>query len=205
MSRAGVRRGEQITLGHNTPMPWPNLCSITVGRLPDNDVVVPLDVVSGRHARLEREGNRVLLIDLDSRNGTSLNDPRNKISRAAIQPGDVVFLGTHKIMAAQLLAALPEGRAGSRAGAARHENRGAAARRSRREAFTCGARQSGSADTRVLVPVLSVGSLLGAGDGIQRGLCPGSRRGLLDISGRPETASLLGREDTNRPDTGAPS
>lgn len=103
-----VRRGEQITLGHNTPMPWPNLCSITVGRLPDNDVVVPLDVVSGRHARLEREGNRVLLIDLDSRNGTSLNDPRNKISRAAIQPGDVVFLGTHKIMAAQLLAALPK-------------------------------------------------------------------------------------------------
>ena len=103
-----VRRGEAITLGLTTPMPWPNLSSITVGRLPDNDVVVPLDMVSGHHARLEREGNRVFLIDLESRNGTSLNDPLNKISRTAIQPGDVVFLGTHKVMARDLLAALPD-------------------------------------------------------------------------------------------------
>jgi len=103
-----VRRGEAITLGLDTPMPWPNLSSITVGRLPDNDVVIPLDMVSGRHARLEREGNRVFLIDLESRNGTALNDPLNKIARAPIQPSDVVFLGTHKIMARDLLAALPE-------------------------------------------------------------------------------------------------
>jgi pSer/pThr/pTyr-binding forkhead associated (FHA) protein len=102
-----VRHGEPITLGLSTPMPWPNLASITVGRLSNNDVVIPLDMVSGRHARLEREGNRVFLIDLDSRNGISLNDPLNKISRAAIQPGDVVFLGTHKVLAAELLAALP--------------------------------------------------------------------------------------------------
>ena len=89
-------------------MPWPDLSSITVGRLPDNDVVVPLDMVSGRHARLEREGNRVFLVDLGSKNGTSLNDPLNRIRRAAIGPGDVVFLGTHRVAAAELLAALPE-------------------------------------------------------------------------------------------------
>ena len=82
-----VRRGEAITLGQNTPMPWPNLCSITVGRLPDNDVVVPLDMVSGHHARLEREGNRVFLVDLESRNGTSLNDPLKKITRRADPSG----------------------------------------------------------------------------------------------------------------------
>ena len=103
-----VGRGEKIMLGLSTPMPWPNLSSITVGRLPDNDVVIPLDMVSGRHARVEREGSRVFLIDLHSSNGTSLNDPLNKISRAAIQAGDVVFLGTHRIAAAELLAALPE-------------------------------------------------------------------------------------------------
>ncbi len=85
-----------------------NPTSISVGRLPDNDVVIPFDMVSGHHARLEREGNRVFLIDLDSKNGTSLNDPLNKISRAVIQPGDIVFLGTHKVMAADLLAELPE-------------------------------------------------------------------------------------------------
>jgi hypothetical protein len=50
----------------------------------------------------------VFLIDLDSRNGTALNDPLNKISRTAVQPGDIVFLGTHKVLAAELLAALPE-------------------------------------------------------------------------------------------------
>jgi pSer/pThr/pTyr-binding forkhead associated (FHA) protein len=103
-----VRRDDPITLGLTTPMPWPNLISITVGRLPDNDVVVPLDVVSGCHARLEREGNRVFLIDLDSTNGTALNDPLNKIRRAAIQPSDVVFLGTHRIPARELLVALPD-------------------------------------------------------------------------------------------------
>jgi pSer/pThr/pTyr-binding forkhead associated (FHA) protein len=103
-----IRRGDKIILGLSTPMPWPNLSSITVGRLPDNDVVIPLDMVSGRHARLERQGNQVFLLDLKSTNGTSLNDPLNRISRAAIQPGDVIFLGTHRIAAAELLAALPE-------------------------------------------------------------------------------------------------
>ena len=76
-----VRRGEAIMLGLNTPMPWPDLSSITVGRLPDNDVVIPLDMVSGHHARLERQGNRVFLVDLGSRNGTSINDPLKKITR----------------------------------------------------------------------------------------------------------------------------
>ncbi len=103
-----VRRGEAITLGQSIPMPWPALWSITVGRLPDNDVVIPLDNVSGRHARLEREGGRVFLVDLGSTNGTALNDPLNKIGRAAIGPGDVVYLGTHRIAAAELLASLRE-------------------------------------------------------------------------------------------------
>jgi pSer/pThr/pTyr-binding forkhead associated (FHA) protein len=102
-----VRRGEAITLGQNTPMPWPNLSSITVGRLPDNDVVIPLDMVSGHHARLEREGNRVFLVDLESRNGTAINDPLKKITRAPIRAGDVVFLGTHKVMASDLLSKMP--------------------------------------------------------------------------------------------------
>jgi pSer/pThr/pTyr-binding forkhead associated (FHA) protein len=103
-----VRHGEQIMLGQNTPMPWPSLSSITIGRLPDNDVVIPLDMVSGHHARLERQGGSVYLVDLNSSNGTSLNDPLNKIRRAVVRPTDVVFFGTHKIKAAELFAALPE-------------------------------------------------------------------------------------------------
>lgn len=103
-----VRRGEAIMLGRDVAMPWPDLSSITIGRLPENEIVIPLDMVSGRHARVEREGSRVFIVDLGSTNGVSLNDPLNKVRRAAIVPGDVVFLGTHRVAAAELLAALPE-------------------------------------------------------------------------------------------------
>ena len=103
-----VRRGDPVMLGRNTPLPWPKaIVAITIGRRADNDVVIPLDAVSGEHARLEREGSRVFLVDLGSTNGTALNDPANKIKRAVLKPTDAVFLGTHRVSAADLLAALP--------------------------------------------------------------------------------------------------
>lgn len=103
-----VRRGDSVTLGRETPLPWPPAAaSITIGRLPDNDVVIPLDVVSGHHARLERDGNETFLVDLGSSNGTALNDPLKKISRAAIKAGDTIFFGTHRVAAVSLLAELP--------------------------------------------------------------------------------------------------
>src|SRR2546423_365606 len=40
-----VRRGDPVTLGRNLPLPWPPIVrSITIGRLPDNDIVMPLDM-----------------------------------------------------------------------------------------------------------------------------------------------------------------
>ncbi len=104
-----VRPGESIMLGQSTPMPWPDLSAVSIGRLSDNDFVVPLDNVSSHHARLERQGGRVYLVDLGSRNGTALNDPMNKISRAEVKPGDIVFLGTHRLDANDLLACLHSG------------------------------------------------------------------------------------------------
>jgi hypothetical protein len=83
--------------------------SITIGRLGDNDLVIPLETVSGHHARLERDGTQVYLVDHDSTNGTAINDPLNKITRAPLKPTDFVFLGTHRISAADLLSALPTG------------------------------------------------------------------------------------------------
>ncbi len=60
-----VRRGDPVTLGRNTPLPWPDaVTSITIGRLPDNDLVISMETVSGHHARLEREGNLAYLVDL---------------------------------------------------------------------------------------------------------------------------------------------
>ena len=56
-----VRRGDPVTLGHNTPLPWPPLVrTVTIGRLPDNDIVIPLDMVSGYHAAIRaRRQHRV--------------------------------------------------------------------------------------------------------------------------------------------------
>jgi pSer/pThr/pTyr-binding forkhead associated (FHA) protein len=103
-----VRRGDPVTLGRNILLPWPApAITITIGRDTDNNVVIPLDAVSLEHARLEREGDRVFLVDLRSTNGTAINDPLNKIKRALLRPTDAVFLGTHRVAAADLLAAMP--------------------------------------------------------------------------------------------------
>src|SRR5262249_14003193 len=60
-----VRRGESVTLGRDTPLPWPSLApSVRIGRSPDNDVVIGVDCVSGHHARLERVGEQVFVTDL---------------------------------------------------------------------------------------------------------------------------------------------
>ena len=102
-----VRRGDPVTLGQDISLPWPRVpISISVGRSPDNDVVIPFDAVSAHHVRVERDAKGVFLVDLGSTNGTAINDPSNKIIRAPLKPNDFIFLGTHRIAAAELLAAL---------------------------------------------------------------------------------------------------
>jgi pSer/pThr/pTyr-binding forkhead associated (FHA) protein len=43
---------------------------LTVGRLPDNDIVIEDDLVSGHHGRIEKSGPRWRYIDLGSTNGS---------------------------------------------------------------------------------------------------------------------------------------
>ena len=104
-----VERGAVVTLGRNESLPWHEVpVYATIGRAPDNDVVIPFEAVSANHARIERRGQQVFLVDLNSTNGTSLNDPQNKITRAPLSRRDAVYLGSHRVAAADLLAALPE-------------------------------------------------------------------------------------------------
>lgn len=104
-----VRPGDTITLGASVAFPWSMIRDfVSIGRSLDNDVVIPLDSVSGRHARLERENGLVYLVDLGSTNGTAVNDPLNKIERVPLKPTDAVFFGTHRVATAQLLASLPK-------------------------------------------------------------------------------------------------
>jgi pSer/pThr/pTyr-binding forkhead associated (FHA) protein len=65
---------------------------VTVGRAPDNGIVLPDDCVSHHHARLERYDGEWWLSDLGSRNGTFLNGiPISK--PVPVADGDVITLG----------------------------------------------------------------------------------------------------------------
>lgn len=69
---------------------------VTIGRLPDNTVVIDNPAVSGRHARVGLEGERYFVQDLESLNGTVLND--RLIVKEALRDGDVIQIGKHKLV-----------------------------------------------------------------------------------------------------------
>lgn len=68
---------------------------VTIGRLPDNMIVIDNPAVSGRHARVYREGHHYVLEDLKSTNGTFVND--RPIARHTLLEGDVVLVGKHSL------------------------------------------------------------------------------------------------------------
>jgi pSer/pThr/pTyr-binding forkhead associated (FHA) protein len=72
---------------------------VTIGRLPDNMVVIDNPAVSGRHARVYREGNHYVLEDLKSTNGTFVND--KPVARHTLLEGDVVSVGKHTLVFTQ--------------------------------------------------------------------------------------------------------
>lgn len=74
---------------HNIP--------VTVGRRDENDIVIDNMAVSGHHAVIEmEEPNYYVLVDLDSLNGTFLNDV--KTSRSRIFDGDTIVIGKHSLV-----------------------------------------------------------------------------------------------------------
>jgi ABC transport system ATP-binding/permease protein len=66
---------------------------VTIGRAPENNVVLDDLLVSRRHAVLRRSDNRWELVDSNSANGTYVNG--NRITSAVIGPDDVVGIGHH--------------------------------------------------------------------------------------------------------------
>lgn len=63
----------------------------TVGRSSDADVKLDDTGVSRRHAEIRREGDDVVLVDLGSTNGTTVNG--RAIERVRLTPGDTIRLG----------------------------------------------------------------------------------------------------------------
>jgi VWFA-related protein len=77
----GPRAGEVVPLTRS---------KTRIGALPDNDVVIPLETISRYHAAIHRKGRQVEIEDLNSRNGTFVND--SAIRTLPLQPGDKIRL-----------------------------------------------------------------------------------------------------------------
>src|SRR3977135_3721416 len=68
---------------------------VTIGRSPDNDLPVDNLAVSNYHAKIYYEAGRMVIEDLDSLNGTFVNDLR--VERATLHDGDSIWIGKHPI------------------------------------------------------------------------------------------------------------
>lgn len=68
---------------------------ITLGRLPNNTVVLNHPQVSGQHARLERSGNSYRIVDLNSTNHVYVNAKR--VNSHPLKPGDEIRIGPFKL------------------------------------------------------------------------------------------------------------
>lgn len=93
-----VGDGDTRHIGFKVPMPDAfEIASteVTVGRLPERaDMVIPVATVSGLHARIQKKGDSLLVTDLDSTNGTFIDEKRLKPGVVAIaSPGSRITFG----------------------------------------------------------------------------------------------------------------
>ncbi len=68
----------------------------TIGRLPDNTLVIDNPAVSSHHACVFRDGDAFVVEDLESTNGTYVNEAR--VTRHTLRNGDVLLVGKHKLV-----------------------------------------------------------------------------------------------------------
>jgi predicted component of type VI protein secretion system len=68
---------------------------ISIGRGPDNDLPIDNLAVSSHHAKIYREGDNLIVEDLNSLNGTFVNNQR--IQKTNLKHGDKVLVGKHAI------------------------------------------------------------------------------------------------------------
>jgi diguanylate cyclase (GGDEF)-like protein len=65
----------------------------TIGRDRDNDIVLDSDSVSRRHAKIEHRDGYFFCIDLDSTNGTFVNDEPEPVTTCQLRRGDQLKIG----------------------------------------------------------------------------------------------------------------
>ncbi len=70
--------------------------SVTIGRRKDNDIVIDNLAVSGHHARIDEVGEAFVLVDLQSKNGTFVNE--RMVASHRLKHRDVISIGKHQIL-----------------------------------------------------------------------------------------------------------
>jgi pSer/pThr/pTyr-binding forkhead associated (FHA) protein len=69
---------------------------VVVGRSPDNDVIIDNLAVSNHHARITWEGQQLVVDDLQSLNGTFVNEMR--VEHVTLHEGDSINIGKHSLL-----------------------------------------------------------------------------------------------------------
>jgi pSer/pThr/pTyr-binding forkhead associated (FHA) protein len=69
---------------------------ITIGRTPDNDIVLDNRGVSRRHAQIEFGDNQAVIIDNESLNGTFVNSRR--VSEEVLKENDAITIGKYSLI-----------------------------------------------------------------------------------------------------------
>ena len=69
---------------------------ITIGRTATNDIAIDNLSISGHHATVYSTASGPELVDMNSTNGTLVND--RKIDRHHLQDGDIITIGKHQLL-----------------------------------------------------------------------------------------------------------
>ncbi|MDQ6974493.1 MAG: FHA domain-containing protein [Mariprofundaceae bacterium] len=67
----------------------------TIGRKPNNTIEIDNLAVSGLHARVLQIGNKTILEDMGSTNGTLVN--KKPVRKHVLQHGDIIMIGKHSL------------------------------------------------------------------------------------------------------------
>lgn len=70
--------------------------SLTIGRRKDNTIVIDNLAVSAHHAKIESMGDAFVLVDLQSKNGSFVNE--QLVTSHRLKPGDVINIGKHLLV-----------------------------------------------------------------------------------------------------------
>lgn len=91
MAKIFLKFNEQVL--KEIPLEGPQL---TIGRKPENDLVIDNPAVSGHHARVVKEAGGFFIEDLNSTNGTFLNDAQ--VQRQKLKNTDRIGVGKHSLI-----------------------------------------------------------------------------------------------------------